>query len=54
MTEGLSKLSSMTEGGKSPRDAVAALLEDDVDANFNGDGYSDEWQASKFQTRFVR
>ena len=45
VAEGLSKLSSMIEGGKSPRDAVKALLEGNVDANFNEDGHSDEWQA---------
>ena len=27
------------------RDAVKALLGDNVDANFNEDGHSDEWQA---------
>jgi len=44
VAEGLSKLSSMIEGGKTPRDAVALMLSDNFDAVFNGDGYSEEWQ----------
>ena len=45
VAEDLSKLSSVIKGGKSPCDAVKALLEDNVDANLNEDGHSDEWQA---------
>merc|ERR1712136_536801 len=44
VAEGLSELSSMIEGGKTPRDAVALMLSDNFDAVFNGDGYSEEWQ----------
>jgi len=45
VAEGLSKLSSMIEEGMTPRDAVATMLKENFDSIFNGDGYSEEWQA---------
>jgi glutamine synthetase len=44
VAEGMSKISDLIEGGKSPRDAVALILKDAFPAIFNGDGYSEEWQ----------
>jgi glutamine synthetase len=43
MADGLAYLSDLIEGGLSPRDAVAKVLNDHKAVIFNGDGYSAEW-----------
>jgi len=43
VADGCAAISDKIEGGMSARDAVAAVLDDNWRAIFNGDGYSDEW-----------
>jgi len=43
MAAGMSALSEKIEGGQSHRDAVAALLEENVHVIFTGNGYGEEW-----------
>jgi len=44
MADGMATLSSLIEGGKSPRDAVAEMLKMSIDSVYNGDGYAEDWQ----------
>jgi glutamine synthetase len=43
MAESMEVLADAIEGGKSPRDAVADMLQEHWQIIFNGDGYSEEW-----------
>jgi len=43
VADGCAAISDKIEGGMSPRDAVAAILDENWRAIFNGNGYSDEW-----------
>jgi glutamine synthetase len=43
VSAGMAHLSDLIEGGMSPRDAVAQVLNEHKAIIFNGDGYSDEW-----------
>lgn len=43
VADGCAAISDKIEGGLSARDAVAAVLDENWRAIFNGDGYSDEW-----------
>jgi len=43
VADGCAAISDKIEGGKSPRDAVAEVLDENWRAIFNGNGYSDEW-----------
>ena len=43
MAESMEVLADAIEGGKSPRDAVADMLQEHWQIIFNGDGYSKEW-----------
>jgi glutamine synthetase len=43
VADGCAAISDLIEGGKSPQEAVAAVLADSWPALFNGNGYSDEW-----------
>jgi glutamine synthetase len=49
MAAGMAALSDRIEAGQSHRDAVAALLEQNIHAVFTGNGYSDEWQVEAEQ-----
>merc|ERR1719387_519015 len=43
MADGMKKLADAIEGGKSLRDAVATMFQENFSAIFNGNGYSEEW-----------
>jgi len=43
VADGCAAISDKIESGKSPRDAVAEILDENWRAIFNGNGYSDEW-----------
>merc|ERR550532_1536218 len=43
MASGMDKLSSLIEGGKSHRDAVAEMYKENRSVIFTGNGYSAEW-----------
>jgi len=44
VAKGMWELSSMFEGGLTPQDAVATMLQVNRGAIFNGNGYSQVWQ----------
>ena len=49
--EGLDAISKLIDGGASPRDAVASILEENMNIVFNGDGYDTDWHVSAVEDR---
>jgi len=49
VAEGMWELSSMFEGGLTPRDVVATMLQVNLGAIFSGSGYSQVWQVEAAQ-----
>jgi len=49
--EGCAAISALIDDGASPRDAVAQILEQNMNIVFNGDGYSSEWHEAAVSER---